>query len=152
MASTPSHTLGLTLIQIFSPSCDYWGRVTEYRAGEEGFAQIDILFGGGYEDVKGFVWWGDRMVGLRGFIAARSGINGTRGRGGGRLVRGQRQKTFKRAMNHEAMGALNQRTGFNLKMPEVIKRKSAMINKNRKRRINRVPRRSNMWHTLLCRH
>ena len=38
MASTPSHTLCLALIQIFSPSCDYWGRVTKYRAGEKGFA------------------------------------------------------------------------------------------------------------------
>ena len=87
MASTPSHTLCQTLVQIFSPSCDYRGRVAEYRAGEEGFAQIDILFGRGYEDVKGLVWWGDWMVGSRGFIAARGGIDRTRGRVGGRLVR-----------------------------------------------------------------
>ena len=84
MASTPSHALCLTIIQILSPSRDYRGRVTEYRAREEGFAQIDVLFGRGYEDVKGLIWWGDRMVGLRGFIVARDGIDGTRGRGGGR--------------------------------------------------------------------
>ena len=36
--------------------------------------------------------------------------------------------------------------------PEVIMRRSATTNKNRKRRINRVPRRSSMRHTLLCRH
>ena len=83
MASTPSHTLRHTLVQVFSPSCDYRGGVTEYRAGEEGFAQVDILLGRGYEDVKGLVWWGDRLVGSRGFIAARGGIDGPRGRGGG---------------------------------------------------------------------
>ena len=87
MASTPSHTLCRTLVQVFSPSCDYRGRVSEYRAREEGFAQIDVLFGRGYEDVKGIVWWVDRMVVSRGFMAAQGGFDGTRGKGGGRLVR-----------------------------------------------------------------
>ena len=87
MASTPSHTLCQTLVQVFSPSCDYRSRVAEYRAGEEGFAQVDILFGRGYEDVKGLVWWGDRMVGSRGIIAARGGIECTRGRVRLRLMR-----------------------------------------------------------------
>ena len=93
------------------------------------------------------------MVGSRGFIAAQGAIDCTRGRGRGRLVGGQSQKTLYWGENHHvAMDALNQRTGCNLKRPEVNMRRSATINKNRKRRINRVPRRSSMWHTLLCRH
>ena len=93
------------------------------------------------------------MVGLRGFIAARGGVDRTRGRGGGRLEGGQSQKTLYWGLNHHvATDALNKRTGCNLERPEVNMRRSATINKNRKRRINRVPRRSSIRHTLLCRH
>ena len=79
MTSTPSHTLRFTLVQVFSPSCYYRNGVAKDGAGEQGFAQIDILFGRRYEDVKGFVWWSDRVVGLGGFIAGPGGIDSTRG-------------------------------------------------------------------------
>ena len=87
MASTPSHTLGLTLVQILTPSRYNWSGVTEDGAREEGFAQIDVLFGRRYEDVEGLVWWSNRVVGLRGFIAGPGGIDGTRG-----IFRGQLEK------------------------------------------------------------
>ena len=87
MASTPSHTLGLTLVQVLTPSSYDGSGVAEDRASEEGFAQIDVLFGRRYEDVEGLIWWSNRAVGLRGFIAGPGGIDGTRG-----IFRGQLER------------------------------------------------------------
>ena len=79
MTSTPGHTLFMFLIHVFSPSCEYWSRVAEDRAGEEQFAEVEVLCGGRYEYVKGLVWWGQGLVGFRGFIAGPSGVGGNGG-------------------------------------------------------------------------
>ena len=79
MASAPRHALSLILVQIFSPSCDDWSGVAEDGAGEQELAQIDVLFSCRYEDVKRLVWWGDRLVGSRGFITGPGSIGSSCG-------------------------------------------------------------------------
>lgn len=87
MASTPCHTLCFTLVQVFSPTCYYWSGIPKDGGGEKGFAQIYVLFRRRYEDVKGFIWWSDWLVGLRRFIADQGGVGGTRS-----ICRGQLER------------------------------------------------------------
>ena len=141
MASTASHTLCLTLVQIFTPSRYDGSGVAEDGAGKERLAEIDVLFGRRYEDVEGLVWGSNRVVGFRGFIAGPGGIDGTGG-----ICRGQLEEVSHTMGTRATTSSwsLEERTGFSIKMPVVMMRRSAMITKDRRRKSTKVPRPSNI--------
>ena len=84
------------------------------------------------------------MVWLRGFIVGPGGIDGTVGRFRGQLEKFSNTRPLLGAKATTASWSLKERTGFNVKMPDVMMRRSAMMIKDLKRKSTKPPRPSSI--------